>query len=181
MRLLISPVKRFLDSPVSKVFGTYWKLYGGTRALLSSPYLYLSLAATAALNPLWLVASEGSRTWPQQTIDVIPSMLGFSMGGMAIMLAFSNSKIFKTVAENGEPNSYFMKIVSNFFHFILAQSFAIFLALFSLAYSNDFLSFFGYWSFIYAILVGVATAGQLLMTARVFNATASILKDDDGV
>jgi ABC-type siderophore export system fused ATPase/permease subunit len=101
------------------------------------------------------------------------------MGGMAIMLAFSNAKIFKTIAEDGKPTSYFMKIIGNFFHFIVAQTIGIILALSSIAYSNNYLSFFGFWSLVYAMLVGVATAGQLLMTAQIFNATASIMDEDD--
>ncbi|TPJ33523.1 hypothetical protein FJ434_29065 [Mesorhizobium sp. B2-5-13] len=136
---------------------------------------------TWALKPIWLAVISDARSWPQFSIDIIPSMLGFSMGGMAIMLAFSNAKIFKTIAEDGKSTSYFMKIISNFFHFILAQTFSIMFALFSVAYSNDYLSFVGFWSLIYAMLVGLATAGQLLMTAQIFNAAASVMKDgDDG-
>lgn len=179
MKLLLSPVRRFLNSPASKTYQIYWKLYGGLPALLKSPYLYASLVITWALKPIWLTVVSNARSWPQISIDVIPSMLGFSMGGMAIMLAFSNAKIFKTIAESGKPTSYFMKIISNFFHFILAQTIGLIFALFSIAYSNDYLSFFGFWSLVYAMLVGVATAGQLLMTAQIFNATASIMDDGD--
>ncbi|RUW32295.1 hypothetical protein [Mesorhizobium sp. M1E.F.Ca.ET.041.01.1.1] len=155
------------------------ELYGRSKALLTSPYLYVAAAIAGGLFPIWLAESGGSKTWPQLAIDILPSMIGFSMGGMAIMLAFSNAKIFKTIAEDGDPKSYFMTIIANFFHFILAQTLGMIIALFASAYPNNILSFFGFWALVYAMLVGVATAGQLLMTAQIFNATASIIKDDD--
>ena len=175
MKLLLWPVRQFLSLPAIKVFQIYWKLYGGARALATSPYIYLSIFLTAGLYRFWLKENQGERIWAQTSIDIIPSMLGFSMGGMAIMLAFSNTKIFLTVSEEGKPHSYFMKIIANFFHFIIIQSFSLILALFSKVYSNNILSAFGFFTLIYSITLGLAMAGQLLSTARIFNATASLL------
>lgn len=166
---------RWSGKPAVKTFRTYWALYGGHRALLGSPYLYFALLFSVITAPYWLSSDQdGSRAWAQTAIDTIPSMLGFSMGGMAIMLAFSNAEIFKAITQNGSPNSFFVTVVANFFHFILVQTIAVLLALLCKAYPNDFTSFCGYFAFSYAILVGVATAGQLLGTAQIFNASASI-------
>jgi len=104
-------------------------------------------------------------------------MLGFSMGGMAIMLAFSNASIFSALTQRGQPDSFFLKVVANFFHFILVQTISILLAVACKAYPNDWISAIGYFSFCYALLVGVATAGQLLRTAQVFNAGGSLGSD----
>ncbi|WP_245294642.1 hypothetical protein [Rhizobium rhizosphaerae] len=132
------------------------------------------------LFPFWRsVNNEGQRLWAQTAIDTVPSMLGFSMGGMAIMLAFSNASIFRAITQSGSPTSYFVTVVANFYHFILVQTLAIILALLCMAYPNDGTSVVGFLSFTYAILVGLATAGQLLGTAQIFNASGSLPERDD--
>lgn len=100
------------------------------------------------------------------------------MGGMAIMLAFTDAKVLRVVAQRGKPDSAFMKVIASFFHFILIQTLAIFGALISKAYSSDVVSIIGTFLFLYGVLVGLATAGQLLQTARIFNAIASFVDDD---
>ncbi|MER9137516.1 hypothetical protein NKI20_14670 [Mesorhizobium sp. M0830] len=125
-------------------------------------------------SSLWLPATGVEKAWPQVAIDIIPSMLGFSMGGMAIVLAFSSAQSFKVLSENGAADSAFLKMIGNFFHFILVQTVAIFTAVFGKGYHNEVLAAFGFFSFGYAILVAVATAGQLLNTAQVVNLAESI-------
>ncbi|MGO8153214.1 hypothetical protein [Rhizobium leguminosarum] len=164
-----------MAKPAVRIFRTYWRLYGGFSALFGSPYLYVGLALTGLLAPFWLEVDEkGGRLWAQTAIDTVPSMLGFSMGGMAIMLAFSNASIFGAITQKGSPTSYFVTVVANFYHFILVQTLAILSALACMAYPNDFTSAVGFFVFSYAILVGIATAGQLLGTAQIFNASASL-------
>lgn len=145
--------------------------------MLTSAYLYVAAIITACLYPLWGSAAA-QKDWPQIAIDVIPSMLGFSMGGMAIMLAFSNRTIFSAISQKGRPDSFFMKVIANFFHFILMQTSAIVLSLLTKAYGTLPLSAAAFFVFVYAILVGLATAGQLLRTAQIFNAAGSIASDD---
>lgn len=106
-------------------------------------------------------------------------MLGFSMGGMAIMLAFSGSNAFKYIAQKGDQNSYFVTIVANFYHFIFFQTLAIMMAIVCKTYNLVWLSALSFWLFSYAVLVGVAVAGQLLRTAQIFNASASMDDDDN--
>ncbi|WP_407522035.1 hypothetical protein [Methylobacterium oryzisoli] len=100
------------------------------------------------------------------------------MGGMAIMLSFTASPMFKYLTEGGRSESFFIKIVASFFHFIAAQTVAIFFGLLCRVYSIVILSFFGYWSMCYALLVALATAAQLFNTARIANIAASTKEDD---
>lgn len=96
------------------------------------------------------------------------------MGGMAIMLAFSRSSFFEAVTQTGRSDSYFMKAIANFFHFIFLQTCAVILVLVVRAYPTSLaLSGLGFFVMSYAILVALAIAAQLLHTARIFNATAS--------
>ncbi len=124
--------------------------------------------------------TAGERVWTQTAVDIIPSLLGFSIGGMAITLAFSNAKIFGAVIQGGKKDSLFVKTVANFFHFILVQTLSLLLALLAKTYSNPLISFIAFWCFCYGILVAVATSGMLLQTARVFNmAGAQVDKNTD--
>lgn len=101
-------------------------------------------------------------------------MLGFSMGGMAIALAFSSSDAFDALAEDGAKNSTFLTVIGNFFHFILIQTVAILIAMITITYPFWLMSAVGIFFLVYAVLTGIALSGQLLMTAKVFNAVAAV-------
>ena len=106
-------------------------------------------------------------------------MLGFSLGGMAILLAFSNPRLLRVIREGGKVDSLFMKTVASFFHFILLQTTAVCVALIAMAYPSDVLSAFGFFVMCYGMLAAVAVAGLLLNISRIFNATASFDEKDD--
>lgn len=142
--------------------------------MMTSPYLYIAGIITMLIGPLRLADQNDIEPWVGLAIDIVPSMLGFSMGGMAILLAFSDSSIFKFLAEEGKPESVFMQVVANFFHFILVQTLAVLVAIITSAHSGSFLSIIGCFLLVYAILIGVAIAGQLLNLAQVFNMAASL-------
>lgn len=156
----------------------YWSAYGGSKALFKSPYLWIAIIFSLITYPAWLeLDKEGSRVWAQLPLSILPNILGFSMGGMAIMLAFSGSKILICITEEGKDNSYFICIVAAFYHFIIVQTIAIFLGLFCRVYSWWPMSFLGYASMCYAVLVAMATAAQIFNTARIINVAASIPDD----
>lgn len=156
----------------------YWDAYGGWREFVSSLYLWVAFFFTVLTYPAWLkVDEDGISTWAELPTSILPNILGFSMGGMAIMLAFAGSNVFLHLTENGKQHSYFIKIVASFYHFILAQTFAIFMGLLCRVYTSMILSFIGYWALCYALLVSLATAAQLFNTARIANIAASIPTD----
>lgn len=125
--------------------------------------------------PDWMAVDDNNvRTWAQLPLQILPNILGFSMGGMAIVLAFTGSSIFKVITEGGKENSYFMKMISAFYHFILVQTLAIMLGLICRTYSNDILSAIGYFFMCYAIMVALATAAQLFNTARIANFASTL-------
>lgn len=110
----------------------------------------------------------------QLTIDVVPSLLGFALGGMAIMLAFSTGRFLEAIKQGGKDDSYFMKIMASFFHFTLVLTAAI---LFSFLAQPGWLplpvlwavSMFGFFFSVYGILLTVATVASIWHTARIFN------------
>ncbi|MFO1173757.1 MAG: hypothetical protein U1E48_00900 [Paracoccaceae bacterium] len=160
-----------------RAFRTYWKAYGGVAALLGSPYLFISLVFTLGLNPLWLLDGKSvSPRWVEIALAVLPSMVSFSLGAVAIIMALSSGVFLRIIQSNGAPDSYFMKAVSAFFHFILTQFLGIFVALVSLAYHVQLISYLGCWIFLYALLCGVAAAAAMMNMAELRN-KASALED----
>jgi hypothetical protein len=146
----------------------YWNLYGGSPAIAKSPYVYASIIITIILLPATIEGDSGF-IWSSLAFEIIPSMLGFSMGGMAIVIAFSQSQSFSAMTQDGRDDSLYMKIIANFFHFIFIQTITILIAFFDTAYSIPFISVIGSFFLVYGVLVALATAGMLLNTARIFN------------
>jgi hypothetical protein len=157
----------------------YWAIYGGWRALLSSIYLWIAVALTVICYPLWATEDDSVRVWAQIALDIVPSMLGFSLGGMAILLAISSPNLLLVIRDGGKVDSLFMKTVSAFFHFIILQTIAICIALVSKSYSSDIISAIGFFVMSYGTLVAVAVAGLLLNIARIFNATSVLDEKED--
>ena len=119
---------------IRQVFKDYWTAYGGWRALFHSGYFHLAIILTVCLSPRWL-----SVDWPDDVIDVIPSVLGFSLGGYAMLLAFGDRSFLRMLSEPVEPNkaSYFVELNASFVHFIILQTITIFLALIGKAYVSS--------------------------------------------
>lgn len=116
-------------SSVGKFFVAYWKAYGGWTALLGSPYLHLSVVISAALFGWW-----GNPGWWTNSISLISSLLGFSLGGFAILLTLGNETFMRVMSAASSPDKTPSKtplliLSSSFVHFILVQAVAILLAL----------------------------------------------------
>jgi hypothetical protein len=112
-------------------------------------------------------------------MNILPNLMGFSIAGMAILLAFSHPQSLRAITQKGKDDSYFLKVSANLCHFLVVQVIAIFMAIIGKSVTCWPLSFAGVFFLLYAILVGVAAAGQLFNTARIMN-TAAWLKDKSG-
>ena len=160
-------------------FKTYWTTYGGWRSLFLSPYFLFSGLAWAALKPLWFDAFDGSEqsfTWVEKAIIILPSMVSFSLGALAIFLAFSNETFLKLIRKRGASDSYLMAAATAFFHFILIQFVALALCLFVLAYPVALISGIAFFVFCYALSCGVAAAAAVLDMAEILNAAGKFDK-----
>lgn len=158
-------------------FYIYYHLYGGYKAILKSKYSYLALLISLLCWPMWVANDEEVRPWINAALSVIPSLMAFSLGGMAILLAFSNEKLMDAIQQKGKPHSLFMKAVATFFHFLLLQTICLIFVFVTLSFPHDIISYIGFFFMIYGLLVAIATAGILLQIAQIFNATASLPKD----
>ncbi|WP_370227307.1 hypothetical protein [Cognatishimia sp.] len=157
-------------------FQIYWRLYGGWPALLSSKYLWFSVIFSVVCSPLWTSEEDGERPWASAAVEIIPSLMAFSLGAMAILLAFSNERFMEKVQEKGKAKSLYMLATASFFHFILLQTISLFCVILLQAYTVHFISAIGFFFMIYGMCVAVSTAGILLRMAQIFNLLAAIPK-----
>ncbi|MBL3580872.1 hypothetical protein [Oleidesulfovibrio alaskensis] len=151
---------------------TYWEVYGGLRALLNSVYLLSSLAISCIVTTAHIFGVEWN--WAQETISIFPGVLGFSLGGYAMLVGFGDANFLEAMRgknEDGSPSPY-MKLNGTFVHFIIIQSLSLFLASLTRALGiSDFTIVFyvGSALFFYSLLTIVATALAVLNFASWFD------------
>ena len=136
----------------------------------------MSLLISIVASCYWGETSD----WATRAIDVIPSILGFSLGGYAIFLAFGSPKFIRLISEKDTKKSYYLKLNALFVHFILVQIISILLAVAGIAVIGSdpgkitsiigyIVSSIGFLAFIYALLTALATAFELFRLARLFH------------
>jgi hypothetical protein len=157
----------------------YWKLYGGWRALLFSPYLAAAFIFVIPCVGLWQPGADAQ--WADMSINVLPNLMGFSIAGMTIMLAFSHPESLRAITQKGKETSYFLKVSANLCHFLAAQIVAL---LFAFVRKSGFdwspFSYCGVLALLYAILVSIGAAGQLFNTAFIMNKAAGSTSSGGG-
>jgi hypothetical protein len=103
------------------LFRDYWKTYGGWIALFTSPYLHF--AALAAANIIYF--SPAYALW-DTTLSIVPSMLGFSLAGYAIIMAIGAGQFQEFVARaGGREHSVMGRISAAYIHFMTVQVLAL--------------------------------------------------------
>lgn len=155
---------------VGRKAAKYWKMYGGFSEFVRSPYVHVSLVLTLLCTDVWM-----NRRWWEMVSSVIPSMLGFTLGGLAIFLSFGDEK-FKERIAGAAPNetkehSPYMGLVNTFMHFVLVQACALLWSLIADALHFDLPwnqvakitryfglvgDFLGFWMFLYGLCLSVA-------------------------
>ena len=111
----------------SLIIKRFWMAYGGAKALLCSPYLYAALM----LAPLcWGTWSEPN--WWDTVISVLPNLIGFTLGGFAILVSFGDARFIASLAaeeEDPAQPTVYRELCATFVHFILVQVGALILAI----------------------------------------------------
>jgi hypothetical protein len=167
-----------LEGPVD-IFSRYWKAYGGIRDLARSAYLHASVAMLVVTAHFWLFEK-----WWEQPLSTIPSLLGFSLAGLAVFVGFSDREYQSLLATTKDENgtSVFLSTCATYIHFVVVQflSLAFAIAAKSLDFRFDWppllnayvrpafcaFSAIGYLLFLYAIFSMVAAAMSLFRTVH---------------
>lgn len=138
--------------------------------MLCSPHLQVSAFLVLLA---WVVRNE-TYGFIDNALSILPSLLGFTIGAMAIVLAVAPSSVFVLLAQRGNPASFFMKMTANFLHYIIVQVIGILLALIFSGSESNLAGLVVGFVMIYAITVSVAIGTQLFQMARIYNKHASL-------
>jgi hypothetical protein len=170
---------------VSSIFSKYWSIYGGFGALFTSPYAHLSLILLFLSGNYWLNCD-----WWSQPISVLPNLLGFTLGGFAILVSFGDEKFKYLIAgnEEGDGGEYspYIKFSVTFLHFILLQVLALIWALVingmqfpvpdwlgcfekAIVATRPIAYGFGYWLFLYSICTAIAAVMGIFRLTHSFD------------
>lgn len=107
-------------SGLREIADRYWTAYGGIGALIRSPYLHLALLVLAITAHYWIKSP-----WWLQPLSIIPNLLGFSLGGLAMLLSFGNAEFQKFISEKDDDSdtspTAFIEVSASFVHFMLLQ------------------------------------------------------------
>ncbi|HMI84650.1 MAG TPA: hypothetical protein VK550_11180 [Polyangiaceae bacterium] len=127
-----APPKSFAQyRGVLRILGRYWKAYGGWRAVFASPYAALALAITGISWKSWCAVE-----WWNTALSVLPNLLGFSLGGYAMLVSFGDEKfrkVLSTTPGNAEGVTIWTGTSATFAHFIVVQALALVTAIVAMA------------------------------------------------
>ena len=170
------------------VFSKYWEVYGGAKALLKSNYFRASIILTFICYGAWW-----NNSWWDDSITLLPSLLGFSLGGYAMFVSVGSDEFRKEISKKrGKKHSTFMLNNAMFMHFIVLQIIALIYAFvikslagnaelikFNYHYVDSLTStvvvnivgFFGYFLLIYSILSALAAAFGIYRMSDLYDLT----------
>ncbi len=175
-----------------EIMRTYWAAYGGLRALLKSFYLLMAAILLALTFKTWVtpiqVAPGQWSAWWDQSISILPNLLGFTLGGFAIFIGFGDEK-FRMLLAEPQPgdevvqNDY-VQLCATFVHFIVVQVIALLAAILcktwwfyadwieplrpALPWLNAVGGAFGYGLFLYALTSVLAATMHVFRIATLY-------------
>ena len=177
------------------ILARYWKAYGGWKAVVTSVYFWVAVFLTGLLHPQWMKAG-----WWGDVLSIMPSVLGFSLGGFAMWVAIGDEK-FKALISGSDGDglpSPFMEVNATFAHFILLQLVSVLLAVVAKAYdipvtkshwlyaiwgenlalATSMFYCFSYFIFIYALLTAFAAVLALFRVSSWYDDMQTMDKDE---
>lgn len=137
----------------------YWKTYGGTKALMRSPYIVVALGISLAIT----LFGATDWNWANDTKTILACTLGFSFAGYSLMLGMADGKFVKYIKgefPDGKP-SPLMVVAAAFTHFFITQCVTLVWAITSSAFGVELLmpiKLIGAFLLIYSICVLLASA-----------------------
>lgn len=159
---LIDKIKHY---PLLEDIADYWGVYGGYKALIKSPFLWSAVLLTCLCHD----QIQGEHNWAETARSVLPNILGFSIGAMAILLAFPSTKTFSVFRENGRKDSYYMTLSATLCHFIILQSLSLLMSVVEQSMNNIYFNSIGLFLFMYSLTTSFSVCFLLYSVARDYN------------
>lgn len=182
-------IKKILDKLFlpRKSFMLYFSSYGGIKSLFLSLYFWISLLLAIVsyfFNFEYIDPEVTKWSWVNSAKSIFPSILGFSLGGYAILIGFGDEKFLNVLRmkDKDEEVSPYMKINASFLHFIFIQFVCLFFASVAEMTHSEYIFpiyFFGNMIFFYAICSVIATAFTVLNVASWFDEMSRIENNDN--
>jgi hypothetical protein len=99
--------------------------YGGWKYVLLSPFFLFSLIISAISYKSWMGAN-----WIELTYQVVPNLLGFSLGSYAMLFSLISNSIKEALknVRNSRGVAYMDELNATFMHFITVQILSLVLA-----------------------------------------------------
>lgn len=147
---------------LAREFHDYSSYFGSLFEIIFSPYLHFALLASI-VGVCW---ADDYTQWRAFASSIVPSLLGFSLGGYAILIAFGDNKFREYLATKRvdiRGNSLFVIVNGVFLHFIIVQvvSVACVVVLSLLRVESFFANYVGCVLFFYALSFCVAAAFEI--------------------
>lgn len=172
----------------------YWNTLGGFKAIVTNSTFWFAVVITLLLFPNWI-----SGDWWSEAITIMPSVLGFSLGGFALWVAIGDDT-FKREISGKDPSgdeSPFMVVNATFAHFIVLQLLSVFLSLIGKAHYaavdkfmpstqiGDFyvnlyaliFAFVGYGVFIYALCTAISVIFAIYRVTSWYDDMVTTIKE----
>ncbi len=139
----------------------YVYYFGPLRDIFKTPYFHFSLLMALITG---IFTSEPS-IWAEYALSMLPGILGFSIGGYAIIITFGDNEFrkFLVKAKTSEGKSILMVVNGAFIHFIMAQTLSLVLAYIveSIDIKNLFINIILCLPFFYSLVFCVAIAFEI--------------------
>jgi hypothetical protein len=158
-------------------FRDAFSAYGGFRAVVRSRYLHVAILLTAISWNEWL-----TRPWWETVIQVLPNVLGFSIGAYAILLTVGDDRFRSLILSDiGSRKAPYVGVSATFAFFVVSQAAALLFAIvrkaldfelfawIGVSYVASATSAIGYLLFLYALLLSVAAAIGIFEVTRWLN------------
>jgi hypothetical protein len=180
-----------MSNTIKSIWIRYWDAYGGFQALFRSIYLWIALVLTLFGWSFW-----SKEDWWEIPLSVLPNLLGFSLGGLAILLGLIQPKIMAILSQKSDEAkaSTMSQFTATFTHFVLVQASALITAVVfkSLNFADEgqkmlmtqsqscmleAISGLGWLLFIYAVLLVFAVAIEVFRLSEMLQ-ILSVITDD---
>lgn len=156
---------------IVKTLNAYWRGYGGIFALLSSAYLWAAFALALGAT-LW--GKSDQVVWAEIASNLIPSLLGFTLGGYALLVGIGNDRLRDAMRQGDEPGqepSPYIRFNAAFVHFLNLQILSLIFYLVARVFSIDnvWFNFIASWVVYYAVFSVLAAVLALFTLADTYD------------
>jgi hypothetical protein len=158
-----------------------WENMGGIKTLIKSFDFRLAVIISLLCWSAWTTPG-----WWLVPISVLPSLLGFTLGGFAIFLGFGSDQFKELIASENESRSEYLSVSSVFLFIVTVQVFGLLYAIVCqslwvptpsilkfaepvLPYLNKISWFFAFFIYIFGIVLSLRAAIRIFRVSRWYN------------